>query len=139
MEILRTENLKKYYEQGASPVKAIDGVNISVAQGEFVATVGTSGSGMANDYNVTADGIYYICEKADSIPDTIVDTDGTLWRYVHTRIETEYVWRDNGYTGTRHVAGLYNKTSQDAYNLSSVPEWLGAYPINDHYYDNEYL
>ena len=42
MEILRTENLKKYYEQGTAPVKARDGVNISIEQGEFVAIVGTS-------------------------------------------------------------------------------------------------
>ena len=52
MEILRTENLKKYYEQGASPVKAIDGVDISVAQGEFVAIVGTSGSGKSTLLNM---------------------------------------------------------------------------------------
>ena len=52
MEILRTENLKKYYEQGASPVKAIDGVNISVSQGEFVAIVGTSGSGKSTLLNM---------------------------------------------------------------------------------------
>ena len=52
MEILRTENLKKYYEQGVSPVKAIDGVNISVAQGEFIAIVGTSGSGKSTLLNM---------------------------------------------------------------------------------------
>jgi putative ABC transport system ATP-binding protein len=52
MEILRTENLKKYYEQGVSPVKAIDGVNISVAQGEFVTIVGTSGSGKSTLLNM---------------------------------------------------------------------------------------
>lgn len=52
MEILRTENLKKYYEQGTAPVKAIDGVNISIEQGEFVAIVGTSGSGKSTLLNM---------------------------------------------------------------------------------------
>ena len=45
MEILKTENLKKYYNQTSVVVKAIDGVELSVDQGEFVAIVGTSGSG----------------------------------------------------------------------------------------------
>lgn len=45
METVKTEGLKKYYDQGVVPVKAIDGVDISVSQGEFVAIVGTSGSG----------------------------------------------------------------------------------------------
>lgn len=45
MDILQTENLKKYYGSGDTTVKALDGVNFSVADGEFVAIVGTSGSG----------------------------------------------------------------------------------------------
>lgn len=45
MEILRTEDLKKYYGSGENTVKALDGVNLSVEEGEFAAVVGTSGSG----------------------------------------------------------------------------------------------
>ncbi len=45
MYILQTQNLKKYYGSGDTAVKALDGVNFSVADGEFVAIVGTSGSG----------------------------------------------------------------------------------------------
>lgn len=45
MEILRTEDLKKYYGSGENIVKALDGVNLSVEEGEFAAVVGTSGSG----------------------------------------------------------------------------------------------
>lgn len=45
MEILKTVDLKKYYGTGANQVKALDGVNLSVEEGEFMAVVGTSGSG----------------------------------------------------------------------------------------------
>lgn len=45
MKILRTEHLKKYYGTGNSLVKALDGVDLTVEEGEFVSIVGTSGSG----------------------------------------------------------------------------------------------
>ncbi len=45
MDILKTTNLRKYYGSGDTVVKALDSVNLSVADGEFAAIVGTSGSG----------------------------------------------------------------------------------------------
>lgn len=45
MIILETKDLKKYYGSGDTAVKALDGVNLTVADGEFTAIVGTSGSG----------------------------------------------------------------------------------------------
>ena len=45
MELLRVEHLSKFYGSGDTQVKALDGVDLSVENGEFVAIVGTSGSG----------------------------------------------------------------------------------------------
>jgi len=44
-EILRTEHLVRQYGKGGNRVIAVNDVNLSVAQGEFVAVVGSSGSG----------------------------------------------------------------------------------------------
>ena len=43
--ILETKELCKYYGEGENLVKAVDKVNISIGQGEFVTIVGKSGSG----------------------------------------------------------------------------------------------
>ena len=45
MDILKTKDLKKYYGKDETVVKALDGVGLSVSDGEFAAIVGTSGSG----------------------------------------------------------------------------------------------
>ena len=45
MSILQTIDLKKYYGAKPNITRALDGVNFSVNDGEFVAVVGTSGSG----------------------------------------------------------------------------------------------
>ena len=43
--IIRTKDLKKYYQLGDHTVKALDGMDFLVREREFVAVIGTSGSG----------------------------------------------------------------------------------------------
>ena len=52
MSILQTTELKKYYGTEPNITKALDGVSLSIEQGEFVAIVGTSGSGKSTLLNM---------------------------------------------------------------------------------------
>lgn len=45
MEVVRVENLCKVYGTGEMKVNAVDNMNLTINQGEFVAIVGPSGSG----------------------------------------------------------------------------------------------
>ena len=52
--LLETQNLKKHYRMGETLVRALDGVSISVGEGEFLALLGTSGSGKSTLLNLIA-------------------------------------------------------------------------------------
>lgn len=45
MEILKCDNIRKVYGSGDNRVTALNGINLSVEKGEFVAIIGASGSG----------------------------------------------------------------------------------------------
>lgn len=45
MEVLKLENVKKYYGVKTNITKAVDGISFKVDEGEFVAIMGASGSG----------------------------------------------------------------------------------------------
>ena len=45
MEILKCEGVRKVYGSGGSQVVALDGIDLAVNKGEFVAVIGASGSG----------------------------------------------------------------------------------------------
>ncbi len=50
--ILQTRGLKKYYGKGETEVHALDGVDLQIERGTFVAVVGTSGSGKSTLLNM---------------------------------------------------------------------------------------
>ena len=50
--ILQARGLKKYYGNGETEVHALDGVDLEIAEGMFVAVIGTSGSGKSTLLNM---------------------------------------------------------------------------------------
>jgi putative ABC transport system ATP-binding protein len=69
MSILKASNLKKIYGNKPNEVKALDGVNIDIGEGEFISIVGTSGSGkstllhMLGGLDRASSGEVYVREK----------------------------------------------------------------------------
>ncbi|MFA3782404.1 ABC transporter ATP-binding protein [Melioribacteraceae bacterium 4301-Me] len=52
MEIIRTENLEKIYEDNGVPVHALKGINLTVEKGEYLVIAGPSGSGKTTLLNL---------------------------------------------------------------------------------------
>ena len=50
--MLELKDVKKYYQMGDNVVKALDGVNLVIEDGEFVTIVGPSGSGKSTLMNI---------------------------------------------------------------------------------------
>ena len=52
-EIIKLQNVGKHYQMGDNIVKALDGVDIEIERGNFVAIMGPSGSGKSTGMNLT--------------------------------------------------------------------------------------
>lgn len=52
MAIIETKNLHRDYQDGDSIIRAVDGINLSVEEGEFTAIIGPSGSGKTTLLNL---------------------------------------------------------------------------------------
>lgn len=69
MNILTCEKVKKVYGMGSNRVVALDGIDLTVRKGEFVAVVGASGSGKST--------LLHILGSVDKPTDGKVIIDGT--------------------------------------------------------------
>ena len=69
MEIVRCEGIRKVYGSGEEQVTALDGIDLSVDRGEFVAIVGASGSGKST--------LLHILGSVDKPTEGKVFIDGT--------------------------------------------------------------
>ena len=54
MPLIETDHLTRLYKLGGETVTALDGVSVSVDEGDFVAVMGPSGSGKSTFMNVAA-------------------------------------------------------------------------------------
>ena len=71
------------------------------------------------------EGMIYVKEDKNKVPNTIVDVNDQIWVYKKTYIETEYVWRENdSNNGKTHYSKDYTKSDND---YSSMPEVVGTY------------
>ena len=52
--VLETRDLRKHYQMGATTVRALDGVSLTIEEGQFVGLLGTSGSGKSTLLNLIA-------------------------------------------------------------------------------------
>ena len=69
MALIELKGITKYYEMGDQVVKALDGINIDVIENDYVAFIGSSGSGKSTMLNILGcldkptDGSYHLNGK----------------------------------------------------------------------------
>ena len=97
--VIVTENVSKEYADHGVPVTAVDGVDLTIARGEFAAIVGPSGSGKTTFLNLVS--------GLDNV------TDGRIW--LADRLISEMSGRELSDFRRDHIGFIFQ-----AYNLIPV-------------------
>ena len=124
MEMVKAAGLRKYYTNGANEVRALDGVSLTVEEGEFLAIVGSSGSGKSTLLNMmggldepTAGGVWI---RGNSLSD------------MDREVRTIFRRRNIGF-----VFQQYNLVPVlDVYENILLPLRLDGMPVDEAYIDH---
>ena len=107
-EIIRTENLQYAYpaDEGAEPVLALKGVDLTIEQGSFVVVLGHNGSGKST-LAKTLNGVLLPCgghvyvEGMDTLDEHLLlairRTVGMVFQYPEYQLFEETVYKDNAF------------------------------------------
>ncbi len=99
--MIRAEQLHKHYQMGDSVVHALDGVDLSIKQGEFVAIIGASGSGKST--------LMHLIGCLDRPTSGLLEINGEL---VSAMTEKQLAAARNSYLGfVFQTFNLINRTS----------------------------
>ena len=155
MSILQTTDLKKYYGTEPNITKALDGVTLSIEEGEFVAIVGTSGSGKSTLLNIiagllepTSGAVYVDGKKVEGtgIERGVVFQQYALFPWLTTRKNIEFgfsylkktetkIVTDKATGKTKEVTKLRRYTREEKHELSDkymrmvdLQDFADAYP-----------
>ena len=75
MALIELQGITKYYEMGSQVVKALDGIDIEVAKNDYLAFIGSSGSGKSTMLNILGcldkptEGMYHLNGKNVEVMD----------------------------------------------------------------------
>lgn len=83
MELLKCNDVKKFFGKGNNQVAALNGIDLSIEKGEFVVVIGASGSGKSTLLHILA-GIDYPTEGTAYVDGvnigTLNATDAAIFR-----------------------------------------------------------
>jgi lipoprotein-releasing system ATP-binding protein len=134
-EILRAQNVRKIFRSGGQEIAPLDGIDLSVSQGEMIAIVGPSGAGKSTLLHLlaaldtpTSGAVYFAGDSLNDFAEKNVaeyrnQAVGFVWQRHHLLPD---------FTAAENVAmPLLVRGSSLAQALRTATEWLGEVGLAD--------